>query len=229
MLNRYVAVKLMGQSLASDPGLRDRFMREAQAAGSLQHPNIITIFDFGEAEGHLYIAMEFIEGSDLSEIMERRDPLSLPAKLDIIIDVLHALEYAHQRKVVHRDIKPANIRVGTDGRAKAHGLRHRAPGEVGAHPDRDADRHAQLHGARTGERRPGLGRDRHLLAGRRALRVLSYQKSFGGDTLHSVLFKVVSEQPPPLSQVARAPRASCSLIVEKALARTRRRGTRTPA
>ena len=62
--------------------------------------------------------MEYVEGSDLSVIMERQDPLPLTGKLDIIVDVLHALDYAHHRRVVHRDVKPGNIRVAVDGRAK---------------------------------------------------------------------------------------------------------------
>ena len=101
LLGRYVAIKVMSQGIASDQELRDRFLREARAAGSLQHPNIITIYDFGEADGSLYIAMEYVEGSDLSEIMERRDPLPLTGKLDIVVDALHALDYAHTRGVVH--------------------------------------------------------------------------------------------------------------------------------
>ncbi|NIQ56300.1 MAG: protein kinase, partial [Gammaproteobacteria bacterium] len=87
-----------------------------QAAASLQHPNVVTVFDCGEVEDHLYIAMEYVEGADLEEIIHRRDPLPLHLKLDIISDVLKGLAYAHSRGVVHRDIKPANILVTEDGR-----------------------------------------------------------------------------------------------------------------
>ena len=118
VLNRYLAIKVMSALIASDEQLRDRFLREAQAAGSLQHPNVVTVYDFGEADEHLFIAMEYIEGVDLAEMIERRDPLSVAAKLDIMIDALNGLAYAHSHGLVHRDIKPANIRVGDDHRAK---------------------------------------------------------------------------------------------------------------
>jgi serine/threonine protein kinase len=219
MLNRYVAVKLMSQSLASDTQLRDRFMREAQSAGSLQHPNIITIFDFGESDGHLYIAMEYIEGSDLSEIMERRDPLTLPVKLDIIIDVLHALDYAHQRRLVHRDIKPANIRVATDGRAKLMDF------GIARLEKSDLTRTGMLIGTpnymapeQVNDGKVSPATDIFSL-GAVLYEFLSNQKSFAGDTLHSVLYKVVAEQPAPLSQVAPGLPAQLQRIVDKALAK----------
>ncbi len=219
LLNRYVAVKLMGQSLASDTNLRDRFMREAQAAGSLQHPNIITIFDFGEVDGHLFIAMEYIEGSDLSEMMERRDPLTLPAKLDIMIDVLHALEYAHTRRVVHRDIKPANIRVGVDGRAKLmdFGIARLESSEL--------TKTGMLIGTpnymapeQVNSGQVSAATDIFSL-GAVLYEFVSYQKTFGGDTLHAVLFKVVSEQPKPLSTIVPGIPKELERIVNKALAK----------
>ena len=218
-LNRYVAIKLMGQSVASDSQLRERFLREAQAAGSLQHPNIITIFDFGEVESHLYIAMEYIEGADLSEIMDRRDPLPLPGKLDIIIDVLHALDYAHTKRLIHRDIKPANIRVGMDGRAKLMDFgiarveasdltqtgmligtpNYMAPEQVTNAPLSPATDIFSL--------------------GVVLYEFLTYRRTFPGDTLHAVLYKVVSEQPPPLRDVMAGLPPALQPIVDKALAK----------
>src|SRR3982750_404632 len=72
VLNRPVAVKVMSDAIARQSDLRDRFLREAQAAGSLQHPNVITIFDFGEVDGHLFIAMEFVDGLDLEKLLSPR-------------------------------------------------------------------------------------------------------------------------------------------------------------
>src|SRR5436853_7760822 len=97
VLNRAVAIKVMGDSLSRDVDFRERFLREAQSAGSLQHPNVITIYDFGEFEGHPYIAMEFVEGADLEEILTRHMELSLVEKLDVLIDALHGLAHAHKR------------------------------------------------------------------------------------------------------------------------------------
>ena len=119
VLNRVVAVKVMGNGVASEQELRQRFLREAQAAGSLQHPNVVTIYDFGEVDGHLFIAMEFLEGTDLEHLLgDGAAGMTLSAKLGIAIDVLSGLSYAHRRGIVHRDIKPANIRVDPDDRAK---------------------------------------------------------------------------------------------------------------
>src|SRR5450759_5178617 len=82
VLDRTVAIKVMSESIARNADLRKRFLREAQMAGSLQHPNVVCIHDFGEADGHLFIAMEFIEGVDLERLIELREPLSLQTRLD---------------------------------------------------------------------------------------------------------------------------------------------------
>src|ERR1041385_7890481 len=95
VLKRHVAIKLMNDAFAQNTDLRERFLREAQAAGSLQHPNVITIYDFGEVDGHPYIAMEFVEGQDVAELLAHQVPLSTTAKLDLAIGVLQGLAYAH--------------------------------------------------------------------------------------------------------------------------------------
>jgi predicted Ser/Thr protein kinase len=219
LLNRYVAIKVMSKGIAADQELRDRFMREARAAGSLQHPNIITIYDFGESDGLLYIAMEYIEGSDLSEIMSRHDPLPLPAKIGIVVDALHALDYAHGRGVVHRDVKPANIRVSVDGRAKLmdFGIARleksnltRSGVMIGT-PDYMAPE--QVTGGEI------TAATDVFAMGVVLYEFLANRRTFEGETLHAVLYKVVSEQPPPLRDVAHEVPVSLQPIVDKALAK----------
>ena len=83
VLQRRVAIKVMSDAFAQNDDLRERFLREAQAAGSLQHPNVITIYDFGEVDGHLYIAMEFVEGQDVAELLAHQVPLTTANKIDI--------------------------------------------------------------------------------------------------------------------------------------------------
>ena len=117
-LQRQVALKTVAQGLVSSPEARERFQREARAAARLQHPNIVTIYELGEVEGTLYIAMELLEGRDLSQVMSDPAGLSLERKLRIVIDVCRGLDFAHKRGVVHRDVKPANIRVLHDGSVK---------------------------------------------------------------------------------------------------------------
>ena len=104
--------------LADAPELRARFLREAQAAGGLRHRNIVTVYDLGEDNGQPYIAMEFVEGTDLEKIIQNREPLSIEWKLDVLRQVCEGLGYAHRHGIVHRDVKPANIRVTPDGEVK---------------------------------------------------------------------------------------------------------------
>src|SRR3954454_11911294 len=100
VLNRPVAIKVMSDAVARNDDLRGRFLREAQAAGSLQHPNVITIYDFGEVNGHLYIAMEFVEGQDVAELLAHEVPLTILNKVDIAIGVLQGLSFAHRRGII---------------------------------------------------------------------------------------------------------------------------------
>ena len=118
VIQRKVALKTMIPALADAPELRLRFLREAQAAGGLRHRNIVTVYDLGEDKGRPYIAMEYIDGTDLEKIIQNREPLSLEWKLDVLRQVCEGLSYAHRHGIVHRDIKPANIRVTPDGEVK---------------------------------------------------------------------------------------------------------------
>ena len=111
VLHRELAIKVMSDSLARDDDFRSRFMQEARAAGSLQHPNVVTVYDCGEVDGHLYIAMEYVKGADLEQLQSGAVPLTTANKLEIVIGVLNGLGFAHKRGIVHRDVKPANIRV----------------------------------------------------------------------------------------------------------------------
>src|SRR5438046_868420 len=132
VINRRLAIKVMTDAVAQDAALRERFLREAQAAGSLQHPNVVTIYDFGEVDDHLYIAMEYVEGDDLSDLLLKRVSLPFAESLDLVMGVLQGLAYAHKRGIVHRDIKPANIRVDTEGKARLmdFGVAHLASSEM---------------------------------------------------------------------------------------------------
>jgi serine/threonine-protein kinase len=121
MLNRMVAIKTINTEEAGHEGMAEyeaRFYTEAKAAGGLNHPNIIIIYDIGKS-GHLvYMAMEYIEGRELRELLAQGQPLPVVQSVDVAAQVAEGLAYAHQHQVVHRDIKPANIMITPEGRAK---------------------------------------------------------------------------------------------------------------
>jgi serine/threonine protein kinase len=127
-LGRMVALKLMTAGHADSSDSRERFLREARAVSMLQHANIVVVHELGEHEGNPYIVMEFLDGEPLHRIIYEHAPISLPQKVDIIIQVAKALQYAHQKGIIHRDIKPGNILVLRDGTVKVvdFGLAHLA-------------------------------------------------------------------------------------------------------
>ncbi len=114
-LGREVAIKVLDGHLAERPGFRERFLREARVVASLDHPNIVPLFDFGEENGMLYLVMPFLSGGSLQDML-RKAPLHMGVVASYGSQIADALEYAHQRNVVHRDVKPANVLIHADGR-----------------------------------------------------------------------------------------------------------------
>ena len=111
---RTVALKLMSQTLSTDPVFRSRMQREARTAGRLQEPHVVPIHDFGEIDGQLYVDMRLIDGKDLATMLSRYGPLSPPRAVAIVRQIGSALDAAHAAGVLHRDVKPENILVSND-------------------------------------------------------------------------------------------------------------------
>src|SRR5262245_55069322 len=110
-LKRKVALKLLAPELGEDNSFRERFLRESQLAASLEHPNVVPIYEAGELDGLLYIAMRYVAGTDLRALLRRDGPLETRRALALVSQLASALDAAHARGLVHRDVKPSNVLV----------------------------------------------------------------------------------------------------------------------
>ncbi|WP_405995508.1 serine/threonine-protein kinase [Streptomyces sp. NBC_00986] len=121
-LDRTVALKLLAPELARNDTFRKRFTHESRVAAAIDHPHIVPVFEAGETDGVLYIAMRYVAGSDLRHLLDREGPLTLPTAVRIATQVASALDAAHEHGLVHRDVKPGNILVarGTDSDHPEH-------------------------------------------------------------------------------------------------------------
>ena len=197
LINRKVAVKTMIPGLAESSDLRARFLREAQAAGGLQHRNIVTVYDLGEDRGQPFIAMEFIEGTDLEKIIQNKEPLTVEWKLDVLRQVCEGLGYAHRNRIVHRDVKPANIRVTAAGEVKImdFGIAHLHSSTMTKSGLVLGTVHymapEQIEGLRVDHRADIFS------VGAIGYELLAYKKPFDGDSLTAVMFRIMNERPDP--------------------------------
>jgi eukaryotic-like serine/threonine-protein kinase len=217
VLRRYVALKLLSASFRKTKDMHERFLREARAAGALQHANIVTVYDLGESEGQLYIAMELVEGRDLSDMIALRDPLALERKLDITIELLTGLHFAHQRGVIHRDVKPSNVRVMPDGRVKIMDF------GIARLQKADATGSGAIVGTPTymapeqitnGAITPATD---VFSVGCMLYELLCYQRPFEAESVHGVLYQVLTTEPRPLRTVAPSIPAALERVVAKAM------------
>jgi serine/threonine-protein kinase len=219
ILDRTVAVKVMNESIARQEDLRKRFLHEAQAAASLQHPNVVSIYDLGEVDGHMFIAMEFVDGVDLEKLLELGQPLSLQARLDIVIDVLTGLTFAHKRGIVHRDIKPANIRVTEDGRAKImdFGVAHLASSSMTSTGSfLGTPSYMAPEQITEGKTTPQTD---IFAVGGVLYQLLTQMKPFEAPTLQNLFFRIITEHPKPVSELMPGLPPALDHIVEKAMAK----------
>src|SRR5947208_1746983 len=118
LLGREVALKVLSERYSKDRSFVERFRREAQSAANINHPNIVSLYDYGADEGSYYIVMEFIDGRSLADIVEAEGPMLPERAAEIASDVAVALDRAHKAGLVHRDIKPSNIMVTSNGETK---------------------------------------------------------------------------------------------------------------
>jgi eukaryotic-like serine/threonine-protein kinase len=199
IINRLVALKTITTGVADDPALLQRFYREAQSAGGLQHPNIVTIYDMGEAGALPYIAMELVEGENLEQLIARRSTFPLTLKLVYAIQACRAFDFAHKRGIVHRDIKPGNVMVSKDGTVKVvdFGIarvletsRTQTGMLIGTFAYMSPE---QYHGEHADERSDIWS------FGVLFYELLTYQKPFSGPTPASLMHNICNAEPTPLS------------------------------
>src|SRR3712207_5297676 len=117
-LGRKVALKMLYRRFAADSEFVERFRREASSAAGLQHPNVVAVYDRGEWDGTYYIAMEFLDGETLKDLIVREAPLPPERAIHLTEQILRAARFAHKRGIIHRDLKPHNVMVDAEDRAK---------------------------------------------------------------------------------------------------------------
>ena len=181
-IDRLVALKLLR---IDSEEMRARFLREARSVGRLQHPHIVTIYDVGEHEDQPFIAMEYIKGETLAEMVRRRAPLSLARKITLMEDLCDGLDYAHGAGLVHRDIKPANLMVTSEAgvlKILDFGIA-RGSGDSGLDRGRHHEGDTKLHVPGTSVRQDGRPPQRHLLGGQCDLRDARVPSSVSGQRL----------------------------------------------
>src|SRR5438128_3261126 len=216
VIRRYVALKLLSRAGRSTDA-QDRFMREARAAGALQHPNIVTIYDLGESDDQLFIAMELVDGRDLSSLIALSEPLALERKLDIVIEVLQGLSYAHERGVIHRDVKPSNVRIASDGSVKImdFGIARLQSADVtGSGAIVGTPTYMAPEQITNGAITPATD---IFAVGCLLYELLGYHKPFEAETVHGVLYQVLTTDPKPLRTMAVSIPAALERVVSKAM------------
>ena len=216
-LGRKVALKVMAERYAEDGEFVERFRREAQAAARLNHPNIIAVYDRGEADGRPYIAMEYLQGRTLKQVIQAEGPLPPERAIAIAMQVLAGLRYAHEHGVVHRDVKPHNVLVGDDGRIKVtdFGIAHAGDPqmtEVGS----IVGTAQYLSPEQARGRSVGPQTDIYSL-GVVLYEMLAGRVPFEGDSSVAIAMQHVSDEPPPLRSLAPDVPESLALVVAHAM------------
>ena len=220
-LNRTVAIKVLPPQLAMDASFVQRFMQEARNAARLDHPNIVTIHDVGQADGTYYIVMQEAPGQSLTSLIQREGRLPLERVITILAQIASALDYAHAQGLVHRDIKPGNIIVGPGDKAMltdfgiakaAEGTRLTQTGAIIGTPEYMSPEQAK------GEP-VGPATDIYSL-GIVLYEMLAGRTPFGADNTPAVLYKQVHEQPIPLRRAAPDLPAGVDAVLARALAKS---------
>jgi CheY-like chemotaxis protein len=218
-LQRRAAVKIIAPDLAESEGFRERFTREARIAAALQHPNIVTVYDAGEVDGLLYLAMQFVQGEDLAAILRKDGRLRPYRAIDVCRQVASALDAAHAMGLIHRDIKPANVLIeGRNAFLTDFGLTKRLDG-THAQLTRAGDVVGTIHyvAPEQIEGRKVSARSDVYSLGCLLYHCLAGQVPFALDTDVAVIYAHLSEDPPKLSSLRPELPEGLDAVLAKAL------------
>ena len=219
-LDRVVAIKTINLNLPKDElaEYEARFYQEARAAGGLNHPNIVTIYDIGKSDRVAYMAMEFLEGEELRAILTAGQPLPIIQALDVALQVAEGLHYAHGRHIVHRDIKPANIMVVGDGLVKItdFGIARMRTNEVKTMTGMILGSPKYMSPEQVAGKRADHRADLFSL-GVVLYEMVTGQTPFQGDSIHGIMYQILNSTPPAPSQRNPDLPEIVDLIVAKAL------------
>ena len=219
VLDRFVAIKTMSAAVLGNPEMGQRFLREAQSAARLNHPNVVTLHDFGEDAGRFFMAMELLDGEDLSHTLKRGSLSTLEDKLPVMEQILDGVAYAHNAGVIHRDLKPANIHIQRNGHVKVmdFGLARLGESEITragtvmGTPNYMSPE--QVRGEKTGPASDVFS------LGAMFYEILSGRRAFDADSMHAVLYKVTESQPAPLTEICEGVPPVIVTFVWRALAK----------
>jgi len=222
-IDREVAIKLIRFDTMTEEGdMEDmvrRFIREAQSAGRLEHPNIVTIYEVGREANQSYIVMQYIEGDSLKKIISSRKKMALPEVVQMIARLCDALDYAHKHKIIHRDIKPANILVNKAGQpflvdfgvARVDMSTLTQSGAIVGTPSYMAPE--QIEGTKVDSRADIFS------LGVIIYELLTGKRPFEGDHITTIVYKIMNEDPPRLREIKRELPEGFEHILKKALSK----------
>jgi len=221
-LGRRVAIKILDSRYADDDLFLERFRREAKSAAGLSHPNIVSIYDRGESDGHAYIAMEVIEGRSLKELIKTRGPLPVAKAIEYTQQILAALRFAHRNGIVHRDIKPHNILVGPEERLKVTDFGIARADDGGMTETGSIIGTAHYLSPEQARRSSVTAQSDLYSVGVVLYEMLTGRVPFSGDSLPEIVMKHVADAPRPPSAVVPGIPPELDQIVLRALAKTAR-------